>query len=166
MNGAIKYTLAPIRMAVAVVNWRQLLAPQNILSGATVLCGATSVVWRDFRNRFFCWRHNMAPYTAKSAKLNRHISTARALMAPLPGCGATSNRHMAIGTAIWRLTTAMADLPISGATWRHAAPRGASGDRHSPNIGDSWRYRHVAMVQSLKKTCAKLLSPNGAIWRH
>eukprot|EP00116_Pleurobrachia_bachei_P018764 sb/3479026/ len=28
-------------MAVAVVNWCHLLAPQNILSGANVLCGAT-----------------------------------------------------------------------------------------------------------------------------
>ena len=69
----------------------------------------------------------------------------------------------------------------SGATWRHAAPRGASGDRHSQNIGDSWRYRHMAMVHSLKKNMRKIViakwrhlaplsdqeikSPNGTVWR-
>ena len=75
-------------------------------------------IWRQFRgvapvqNSIFY----MAPYDGAisvfSAKINRHNSTARAYMAPVPWYGASSNRHMAEKIAIWRLSTAMADLPI------------------------------------------------------
>ena len=54
--------------------------------------------------------------------------------------------------------------------WRHVAPRGATWRhlaianlRHSPNLGDTWRYRHVAMRHSLKKTMRKIFM---AKWRH
>ena len=46
------------------------------------------------------------------------------------------------------------------ATWRHLA---IANLRHSPNLGDTWRYRHVAMVHSLKKSMRKIFI---AKWRH
>ena len=41
----------------------------------------------------------------------------------------------------------------SGAIWRHLA---IANPRHSPNLGDTWRHRHVAMPHSLKKTMRKI----------
>ena len=111
----------------------------------------------------------MAPFGAIEFAKWRHVANKWRHLAPK--CGeCTLSPNIAISGAKWRQI------------WRHAAPRGASGDRHSPNIGDSWRYRHVAMVQSLKKNMRKIViakwrhlaplsdqeikSPNGAVWRH
>ena len=69
--------------------------------------------------------------------------------------------------AIWRQYLASAhyrqmapNLAPCGATWRHLA---IANLRHSPNLGDTWRYRHVAMRHSLKKTMRKIFI---AKWRH
>ena len=110
-------------------------------------------IWRKFRgvapvqNSIFY----MAPYDGAisvfSAKINRHNSTARAYMAPVPWYGASSNRHMAEKIAIWRLSTAMADLPIPrqtspfGAIYRHLSPFGAIYRQMSPLIA---KWRHIS----------------------
>ena len=149
-------------MAVAVVNWRQLLAPQNILSGATVLCGATSVVWRDFQNRVFCWRHNMAPYTAKSAKLNRHKVPPEHIwrhfrgVAPLP---TAIYRIWRQKIKIWRLTTAMADLPNGANFWRQLAMSPIGDAQVSENLYEHLHWRHWRQVDF------RQLAPIGANWR-
>ena len=126
----------------------------------------------------------MAPYDGAisvfSAKINRHNSTARAYMAPVPWYGASSNRHMAEKIAIWRLSTAMADLPvilfftqlrianwrcrqlapIVGANWRHGGANkrqlapiiGAklAPIAHRQYIGANWRQLAPIGAQDLK----------------
>ena len=64
----------------------------------------------------------------------------------------------AIKFAKWRHLAP--DLAPRGAAWRHLA---IANLRHSPNLGDTWRYRHVAMVHSLKKSMRKIFI---AKWRH
>ena len=146
------------------------------------------IIWRQFRgvapvqNSIFY----MAPYDGAisvfSAKINRHNSTARAYMAPVPWYGASSNRHMAEKIAIWRLSTAMADLPHRGANWRQLlAPIGDIANwrcavewkivwpsplapswrqldfRHVAPIGANWRQ--LAMRSLVKNSMTNQLSP-------
>ena len=102
------------------------------------------------------WRHS-APFGAIKFAKWRHVANKWRHLAPISGeCALSPNG--AIFIAKWRQI------------WRHVAPRGATW-RHlaianlrlSPNLGDTWRYRHVAMRHSLKKTMRKIFI---AKWRH
>ena len=94
-------------------------------------------------------------------------------MAPLPWYGATPDRHMAIATAMWRLTTAMAGLPQiggelapNGANWRQLA---IANFVQPPNFGGDWRYRQLAFdTYDEKGDSYRQLAPIGAnrnLWR-
>ena len=85
----------------------------------------------------------MAPYGAIKFAKWRHVANKWRHLAPISGeCALSPNG------AIWRQI------------WRHLA---IANLRHSPNLGDTWRYRHVAMRHSLKKTMRKIFI---AKWRH
>ena len=109
----------------------------------------------------------MAPFGAKWRHQIRQMAPRGEQMAPF-------------GAKIWRVRTiakwrqmAPSNSPngaIWRQIWRHVAPRGATWRhlaianlRHSPKFGDTWRYRHVAMVHSLKKSMRKIFI---AKWRH
>ena len=102
------------------------------------------------------WRHQihqMAPRGEQMAPFGAKIWRVRTIakwrqMAP------SNSPNGAIWRQIWR------HVAPRGATWRHLA---IANLRHSPNFGDTWRYRHVAMVHSLKKSMHKIFI---AKWRH